>query len=102
VHHLAAPGDFTFARLSRLDDRYRMQVLRGAFEQFDPDTNEHLMRASTYVWPHAFTRFDATAGEILSRYGSNHIHAVPGDHVGALREVCRLLDVDFDGIGDLV
>jgi L-fucose isomerase len=101
VHHLAAPGDFTFARLTRLDDRYRMQVLRGAFEQFDPDTNEQLMRASTYVWPHAFTRFDATVDDILSRYGSNHIHAVPGDHVGALRGVCRLLDVDFDGIGDL-
>jgi L-fucose isomerase len=101
VHHLAAPGDFTFARLTRLDDRYRMQVLRGAFEQFDPDTNEQLMRASTYVWPHAFTRFDATVDDILSRYGSNHIHAVPGDHVGALRGVCRLLDVDFDGIGEL-
>ena len=101
VHHLAAPGEFTFARLTRLDDRYRMQVLRGAFEQFDPDTNEQLMRASTYVWPHAFTRFDATVDEILSRYGSNHIHAVPGDHVGALRGVCRLLDVDFDSIGDL-
>jgi L-fucose/D-arabinose isomerase len=101
VHHLAAPGDFTFARLTRLDDRYRLQVLRGALEQFDPETNERLMRASTYVWPHAFARFDASADEILGRYGSNHVHAVPGDHVPALREVCRLLDVDFDGFGGL-
>ena len=30
VHHLAAPGDFTFARLTRLGGRYRMQVMRGA------------------------------------------------------------------------
>jgi L-fucose isomerase len=101
VHHLAAPGNFTFARLTRLDDRYRLQVLRGSLEQFDAETNERLMRASTYVWPHAFARFDADAEEILGRYGSNHIHAVPGDHVAALREVCRQLDVDFDGFGGL-
>jgi L-fucose isomerase len=101
IHHLAAPGDFTFARLSRLNDRYRMQVLKGGLEQFDADTNERLMQASTYIWPHAFARFTASADEVLSRYGSNHVHAVPGDHVQALREVCRLLDVDFDGFGEL-
>jgi L-fucose isomerase len=99
VHHLAAPGDFTFARLTRLAGRYRMQVLRGSFERFDDETNERLMRASTYVWPHAFARFDAAAEEVLGRYGSNHIHAIPGDEVEALRQACRLLDVDFDGFG---
>jgi L-fucose isomerase len=99
VHHLAAPGEFTFARLTRLDGRYRMHVLRGALEQFDEETNERLMRASTYVWPHAFARLDADVDEVLGRYGSNHIHAVPGDHVEALRHVCRNLDVDFDGFG---
>jgi L-fucose isomerase len=99
VHHLAAPGDFTFARLTRLDGRYRMQVLRGAFERFDDETNEALMRQTTYHWPHAFARFDASVEEILGRYGSNHIHAVPGDHVQELRLVCELLDVDYDGFG---
>lgn len=101
VHHLAAPGEFTFARLTRLASRYRMQVLRGRLEQFDDRTNERLMQASTYVWPHAFARFDADADEILGRYGSNHIHAVPGEHVAVLRELCRLLDIDFDGFGGL-
>jgi L-fucose isomerase len=101
IHHLAAPGEFTFARLTRLGGRYRMQVMRGRLEQFDAETNERLMRATTYVWPHAFARFDADAEEILGRYGSNHVHAVPGDHVAPLREVCRLLDVDFDGFGGL-
>ncbi|MBA2546369.1 MAG: L-fucose/L-arabinose isomerase family protein [Solirubrobacterales bacterium] len=99
VHHLAAAGDFTFARLTRLAGRYRMHVLQGALETYDTDTNERLMRASTYTWPHAFARFGAGAGEILGRYGSNHIHAIPGDHVTALRQVCRLLDVDYDGFG---
>jgi L-fucose isomerase len=99
VHHLAAPGEFTFARLTRLDHRYRMQVLRGSFERFDDATDEALMRQSTYVWPHAFARLDASADDVLSRYGSNHIHAIPGDRVAELRGVCDLLDVDYDGFG---
>ncbi len=99
IHHLAAPGDFTFARLTRLKGRYRMHVLRGTFETFDNETNEALMHQSDYTWPHAFARFDASSEEFLGRYGSNHIHAIPGDHVDELRIVCQLLDVDYDGFG---
>jgi L-fucose isomerase len=101
VQHVAAEGEMTFARLTRLDGRYRMHVLTGRFVNFDAPTTDRLARASTYEWPHAFTKFDATAGEFLSRFGSNHIHAVPGDRVAELRAVCRFLDVDFDGFGAL-
>ena len=100
IHHVAAGGEFTFARLTRLDSRYRMHVLRGRFERYEDETNERLMRQSTYEWPHAFARFDARAEEVLSRYGSNHIHAIPGDRLLELRAVCRLLDVDYDGFGE--
>jgi L-fucose isomerase len=99
VHHLAAPGEMTFARLTRRDSRYRLHVLRGRFEQFDQETNERLMRASTYEWPHAFASLDASSSDILARYSSNHIHAVPGDYVDELKLVCELLDVEFDGFG---
>jgi len=99
VQHLAAEGEMTFARLTRLDGRYRMQVVPGGFVNFDGDTNDRLMRASTFTWPHAFARLDAPASEILGRYGSNHIHAVPGDIVPELREICRFLDIDFDLLG---
>ena len=99
VHHLAAEGDFTFARLTRRSGRYRMHVMRGAFERYDDETNENLMSQSTYEWPHAFARMQADAEEILDRYGSNHIHAIPGDHVETLKVVCGLLDVDYDGFG---
>jgi L-fucose/D-arabinose isomerase len=99
VHHLAAEGDFTFARLTRLEGHYRMQVMRGALERYDDETNEDLMKQSTYEWPHAFARMEAEAGEILDRYGSNHIHAIPGDHVETLKVVCKLLDIDYDGFG---
>ena len=101
VQHLAAEGEFTFARLTRRESRYRMHVLRGRLVQFDAKTNERLMRASTYEWPHAFARLDATAEELLSRYSSNHIHAVPGDCVRELKAVCQLLDVNFDGFGSV-
>ncbi len=100
IQHLAAPGPLTLARLSRLSGRYRMQVLRGDAVQFDPETNEQLMRQSTYEWPHAFVRFHADPDEVLSRYGANHIHAVPGDQVAALRAFCHLADIDYDGFGD--
>ena len=71
----------------RLDGRYRMHVLRGAFERFDDETNE---RADARVDVRVAARLRAasrpTPDEFLGRYGSNHIHAVPGDHVDALRE----------------
>jgi L-fucose isomerase len=101
VHHLAAEGPATFARLTRLDGRYRLQALRGELVRFDAETNERLMRASTYEWPHAFARLDASVEELLGRYACNHIHAVPGDRVEELRAACRFLDVEFDGFGTL-
>jgi L-fucose isomerase len=96
VHHIAAPGDVTLARLSRLDARYRLQVTKGRFEMYDDDKNEALMRQSNYVWPHAFTRMDAPADVFLSRFGANHIHAVPGDITAELAAVCRFLDIDLE------
>ncbi len=102
IHHLAAPGECTFARLTRLDGRYRMQVLRGALETYDQRTNEVLMRQSTYEWPHAFARLRVEASEFLERYGSNHIHAVPGEHVAELRAVCGLVGIDYQGMGEAV
>lgn len=100
VQHVAAPGDATFARLTRHDHRYRMHVVRGSFESYDAATNEALARQSTFEWPHAFTRLHVPAGEFLSRFGANHIHAVPGEHVEELKAVCALLDIDYEGMGD--
>lgn len=96
VHHLAAPGGITLARLSRVDAKYRMQVTKGRFEVYDDEKNEALMRQSNYVWPHAFTRMDAPADTFLSRFGANHIHAVPGDITGELAAICRFLDIDLE------
>ncbi|MGB6227946.1 MAG: hypothetical protein WBF76_21870 [Pseudonocardiaceae bacterium] len=50
-------------------------------------------------WPHAFTRLEVDAGEFLSSFGANHIHAVPGEHVAELRAICRMLDIEWAGLG---
>lgn len=99
VNHVAAPGDCTFARLTRKNHRYRMQVMRGSFESYDEATNEQLARQSTFEWPHAFTRLDAPAADFLSRFGANHIHAVPGEYVEELKSICTMLDIDYEGMG---
>ena len=96
VHHLAAPGDATFARLARRDGRYWMAVVRGRFVRFSPERDEALMRATTYEWPHAFARLDCDADRFLQAYASNHIHAVYGDQVAELAAVCGMLGVDFE------
>ncbi|MET8778521.1 L-fucose/L-arabinose isomerase family protein [Nocardia sp. NPDC004654] len=96
VHHLAAPGTMTLARLTRKDGDYRMQLMLGEFETYDEQTNESLMKQSTREWPHAFARLDARAEDFLSRFGANHIHGVPGDHRAAVRATCELLGVTLD------
>jgi L-fucose isomerase len=101
VSFFAAPGRATFARLTRIGGRYRMHVARGEFESYDDATNEALARQSTFEWPHAFARLEVDASEFLSTFGANHIHAVPGEHVAELRAVCRMLDIEWGGMGTI-
>ncbi|MGA8117077.1 MAG: L-fucose/L-arabinose isomerase family protein [Actinocatenispora sp.] len=96
VAHIAAPGEMTLARLTRNDGRYRMQLMLGQFESYDDETNEALIQQSTPEWPHAFARLDAPGEVFLSKFGANHIHAVPGDRRAEMRAVADLLDVDLD------
>ncbi|MGH8794080.1 MAG: L-fucose/L-arabinose isomerase family protein [Stackebrandtia sp.] len=96
VQHIAAPGEMTLARLTRLNGAYRMQLMRGDFVEFDEAVNSELTKRSTPEWPHAWARIDAPAETFLSRFGANHIHAIPGDRRAELRAVCELLDITLD------
>ncbi len=100
VHHVAAPGRFTFARLSRLNGRYRLQVVAGDIERYDDATNQRLIQETTPEWPHAFARLDTDATTFLARFGANHIHGVPGEHGESLRAFARLTGIDFDDLSD--
>ena len=94
MYHVAAPGRFTFARLTHENSTYRMHLLRGTAERYENGENEALAEQSSRTWPHMFARFDPTPEALLNTYASNHIHAVPGDWRPELRNVCALLDID--------
>ncbi len=100
VHHLAYPGAATFARFTRQAGEYRLAIVRGEFVRFDTDTNVRLMQETTMEWPHAFARFECSADEILTRYSSNHIHAVYGDWVDELLQVAQLLGIEARVFGE--
>ena len=76
-----------------------MQVLSGRFMTFGESVDEELARQSSVEWPHAYARFDVGADEFLSRYRSNHIHAVPADVATELEAVCEILNIDFERLG---
>ena len=95
VHHFAAPGDFTFARLTRGEAGYRMHVIKGEFKRFEPEVNKALGEQTSPTWPHVFARLGETDEAFMSSYASNHIHAVPGDWRADLDFFCRLLDIDY-------
>lgn len=96
VQHIAAPGEMTLGRLTRESGEYRLQLMLGGFESYDAATNKELVDQSTPEWPHAFARLDAPGEVFLSKFGANHIHAIPGDHRAALRAVCDQLDIRLD------
>ncbi|WP_027945009.1 L-fucose/L-arabinose isomerase family protein [Amycolatopsis taiwanensis] len=96
VQHIAAPGRMTLGRLTREAGEYRLQLMLGDFESYDEATNEELIRQSTPEWPHAFARLDVDGPTFLSRFGANHIHAVPGDRRPEMRAVAKLLGVRLE------
>ena len=100
VHHLAAPGEATFARLTRRDGKYWLAILRGEFVQYDVDKNMELMEQTDLAWPHAFTRFTCSVDEFMATYASNHIHAVYGDWVNELLTVAELLGIEARVYGE--
>ena len=79
MYHVAAPGDFTFARLTRDKGGTGCIVIHGSAERFDEEENKALAEQTTRTWPHVFARLGETDEAFMSRYASNHIHGVPGD-----------------------
>ncbi|MCG3127799.1 MAG: L-fucose isomerase [Phycisphaerae bacterium] len=95
VQFYAAPADkVTFARITRRRGHFLMHMFTGSFARLPRAREEALARQTTYTWPHVFARFDAPLSAIRDHYSSNHIHAIIGDHVGALVAACELLGIE--------
>ena len=99
VHHFAAPGAVTLARLARKGSRYVLTIVPGEIVQFSQEEMERLGATATPAWPIAFTKIHASAEEFLEKYPCNHIHGVYGDYVRELKHIAALLDIDVQMIG---
>jgi L-fucose isomerase len=96
VHHIAAPGEVTLARLTRKDGRYWMGIAPGEFLALPEEEALAKAQATTPEWPHAFTRLRVPPERLIATYSSNHIHGVYGDYVEELTWVCKILGIEAE------
>lgn len=94
VHHFAAPGPMTFARLARKDGRYCLSIVPAQLVQFSREKMEALGSLTTPQWPIAFARLRVSPEFFLSNFPCNHIHGVYGDWTEELKTFARLLNLD--------
>lgn len=95
VHHFAAPGKVTLARLARKEGQYWMAIVPGEIVQFDQKTMEDLGDLVTPEWPIAFTQLQVTPEKFISNFPCNHIHGVYGDYIEELKQVCDILNIRY-------
>lgn len=94
VHHFAAPGKVTLARLARKKGKYYLTLVPGEIVQFDQEKMQRLGAMATPQWPVAFTRVEASAETFLKYYPCNHIHGVYGDYIQEWLFVAKILGID--------
>ncbi len=85
-----APGDLTFARLSRSSSGYRMVIAYG--QAVEHDIRE--VKGACPNWPHAFVRMDVPVDELVQKLEANHLHAVAGDYRAELVKLCKILNIE--------
>jgi L-fucose isomerase len=95
VHHFAAPGKVTLARLARRNGKYWMAIVPAEIVQFEQELMVSLGNQVTPEWPIAFTIIESDPELFLERFPCNHIHGVYGDYTAELIQVCKLLDIDY-------
>lgn len=86
MHHFAAPGKVTLARLARKGDDYYLTIVPGEIVHFEEEKMRELGATATPAWPIAFTKCSVSADEFIEKYPCNHIHGVYGDLCGRARE----------------
>lgn len=101
VNLQTAPGKCTIARLCRSMDssgkrQYRMVMFTGELitlpKQREKLTNEE--------WPHNFVKLGFDYHVFLDNFDANHAHAVYGDHIEELKEISKMLNIDFEVLGE--
>jgi L-fucose isomerase len=94
VHHFAAAGQVTLARLARKNGRYWLAVVPAEIVEFPREVALQKGGTVTPEWPIAFTRLRVGPEEFLSTFPCNHIHGCYGDWVRELELVGTLLGIE--------
>ncbi len=94
VHHFAAPGKVTLARLARKKGRYWLAIVPGEFVAYPREKALALGSTITPEWPCAFARLQCPPDPFLADFPCNHIHGCYGDWVEELQHVARILDIE--------
>jgi L-fucose isomerase len=95
VHHFAAAGEVTLARLARKDGEYWLAIVPAEFVTFPREVALAKGSATTPEWPIAFTRLRVPPEMFLESFPCNHIHGVYGNYVQELKHVAQILRIPF-------
>jgi L-fucose isomerase len=98
VHHYAASGAMTFARLARKSGEYVLYLVPGELVSFPKEEADAMGATITPPWPVAFASIKASPETFLSRFPCNHIHGVYGDFYTELRHAAAILGVRVEEI----
>jgi L-fucose isomerase len=92
--YVCKEGEITLARLSRVDNRYRMFVARGEFI----DQPRAKLAETCASWPHGFVKMNIEPEDFISRFDTNHAHVIPGAHTESLEIYCDLMEIPVDKV----
>jgi L-fucose/D-arabinose isomerase len=96
VHHFAAAGKVTLARLARRNGRYWLAIVPGEFVRFPHEVMVRKGNTVTPEWPCAFARLECPAERFLSRFPCNHIHGCYGDWEAEWLHIAALLGIEAE------
>lgn len=96
VNLMTAPGKATIARLNRKEDKYRMTIILTEFVTLPREK----MAETTEEWPHVFAKLPFDHEIFLDKFDANHCHAVYGDRVEDLKQICKMMDIEIEILGE--
>lgn len=92
INLMTKAGGATVARLCRRNGKYRMVMFNAEFVELPVET----MKETTEEWPHVFAKLPFDHNVFLDKFDANHCHAVYGDHIDDLSNICKMLDIEVD------
>lgn len=89
----AAPCQLTFARLGLWNDKPYMVIIKGESLSLPEDVRKKINSETNPTWPHVHARLECSFSDFLKVFPCNHIIAVSGDLVDALKYFCDICGI---------